>query len=180
MLRRGCRLQVNKASVRRTNHYALVCMRARRRVEPYVIGARERLPDLACASMPTWAVTWRVRGGRLTHPARQGKFADSRAVVWLIVAYPAAAAASQNTATISRCRSTSLVRPGIGSPRAGGLPGRRSWWWPLGSLSGGVRVVVFVVAADPDLGRVSLVAAERGPVEEAVVSDHEFEPAGGR
>src|SRR5215813_4369204 len=61
-----------------------------------------------------------------------------------------------------------------------GLPGRRSWWWPLGSLSGGVRVVVFVVAADPNLGRVSLVAAERGAVEEAVVSDHEFEPAGGR
>ena len=61
-----------------------------------------------------------------------------------------------------------------------GLPGRRSWWWPLGSLSGRVHVVVFVVAADPDLGRVPLVAAEGGAVEEAVVSDHEFEPAGGR
>lgn len=38
MLRRGCRLQANKASVRKTNHYALGCMRARRRVVLYVIG----------------------------------------------------------------------------------------------------------------------------------------------
>src|SRR5215470_314419 len=52
--------------------------------------------------------------------------------------------------------------------------------WPLASLSGRVRVVVLVVAADPHLGRVPLVAAEGGAVEEAVVSDHEFEPAGGR
>jgi hypothetical protein len=37
-LRRGCRLQANKASVRKTNHYALGCMRARRRVVLYVIG----------------------------------------------------------------------------------------------------------------------------------------------
>src|SRR5215472_8439631 len=37
-LRSGCRLQINKASVRKTNHYALVCMRAHLRVEPYVIG----------------------------------------------------------------------------------------------------------------------------------------------
>jgi hypothetical protein len=38
MLPRGCRLQANKASVRKTNHYALGCMRARRRVVLYVIG----------------------------------------------------------------------------------------------------------------------------------------------
>ena len=38
ILRRGCRLQANKASVRKTNHYALGCMRARRRVVLYVIG----------------------------------------------------------------------------------------------------------------------------------------------
>src|SRR5215510_8967295 len=50
----------------------------------------------------------------------------------------------------------------------------------MGSLSGRVRVVVFVVAADPHFGRVPLVAAEWGAVEEAVVSDHEFDPAGGR
>jgi hypothetical protein len=41
MLRRGCRLQANKASARKTNHYALGCMRARRRVELYVIGGME-------------------------------------------------------------------------------------------------------------------------------------------
>jgi hypothetical protein len=38
MLRRGCPLHANKAPARETNHYALVCMRARRRVEVYVIG----------------------------------------------------------------------------------------------------------------------------------------------
>jgi hypothetical protein len=40
MLRRGCPLHANKAPARETNHYALVCMRARRRVEVYVIGVR--------------------------------------------------------------------------------------------------------------------------------------------
>src|SRR5215467_11082423 len=55
--------------------------------------------------------------------------------------------------------------------------GERGDW---GSLGRRVRIVVFVVAADPYLGRVSLIAAEGGAVEEAVVSDHEFEPAGGR
>src|SRR6266702_1329362 len=42
-----------------------------------------------------------------------------------------------------------------------------------------VRVVVLVVAAHPELRRIPLVAAERGAVEEAVVADHELEPAGG-
>src|SRR5215469_9432539 len=55
--------------------------------------------------------------------------------------------------------------------------GERGDW---GSLGGRVRVVVFVVAAYPHLGRVPLMAAEGGAVEEAVVSDHEFDPAGGR
>lgn len=49
MLRRGCRLQANKASVRKTNHYALGCMRARRRVVLYVIGVRCGITSwLAC------------------------------------------------------------------------------------------------------------------------------------
>ena len=47
MLRRGCRLQANKASVRKTNHYALGCMRTLRRVVPYVIG-----DHVACAPAP--------------------------------------------------------------------------------------------------------------------------------
>src|SRR6266536_4027164 len=38
---------------------------------------------------------------------------------------------------------------------------------------------VFVVAAQPHLGRVSFVAAERGAVEEAVVDHHELQAAGG-
>jgi hypothetical protein len=43
-----------------------------------------------------------------------------------------------------------------------------------------LRVAVLVVAACPQLGRVPLVAAERGAVEEAVVAHHELKPADGR
>ena len=51
MLPRGCRLQANKASVRKTNHYALGCMRARRRVVLYVIGEPSLGPDRTLATL---------------------------------------------------------------------------------------------------------------------------------
>src|SRR6266446_6120771 len=41
------------------------------------------------------------------------------------------------------------------------------------------RVLVLIVAADPHLGRVTLGASYRGPVEEPVEAEHEFEAASG-
>src|SRR6266516_7205625 len=42
-----------------------------------------------------------------------------------------------------------------------------------------VRVLVLIVAPDPHLGRVTLVASRRRPVEECVEAEHEFEAASG-
>jgi hypothetical protein len=61
MLRRGCPLHANKAPARETNHYALVCMRARRRVEVYVIGDRLRFLGHPEAFESLW-----ISRGRMT------------------------------------------------------------------------------------------------------------------